>query len=140
MKIINESSKKNSVRNDSVRNDLIKNFFLSGLIGAIISYVGTFGSPLLGAIVWSFPSSVLPSMYFMHLQGKDNIYLADFAISTTFSILLLLVSTYALNYFFKNSSKDELLLPIAKSISVWTIFSIIFYYIVRHFRLESYFL
>jgi hypothetical protein len=59
--------------------DLFKNFLLGGLIVASISYIATYVDPLIGAIWWSFPLTLVTSLWFMHSHGKNNTYLAKFA-------------------------------------------------------------
>ena len=83
--------------------DLLQNFFIGGLITASISYSGTFLSPVLAAIWWAFPVSLLPSMYYMHQQGKSFDYISKFAITTTFALIIMFVTTMALGHFFKEA-------------------------------------
>ena len=60
--------------------ELFQNFILGGLITATISYIGTYMDPLLGAIWWSFPISLIPTIYFMKDTGKSNKFIAKFTI------------------------------------------------------------
>ena len=69
--------------------NLVQNFLMGGAIVASISYIGTFMDPLLGAIWWSFPVSLLPTIYFMKKNKKSNDYIAKFTLSTTFALILL---------------------------------------------------
>ena len=64
-----------------VTRDLIENFIVGGMVTASVSFIGTFMSPTLAAIWWSFPVSLLPSMYFMHQYGRDNKYIAKFEVN-----------------------------------------------------------
>ena len=76
--------------------DLLQNFVLGGLISASISYIGTYLSPLLGAIWWSFPISLIPTSYFMKESGKSNKFIAKFTLSTTYALILLLITCFFL--------------------------------------------
>ena len=60
----------------SILYSLIQNFIIGGSIIASISYLGTFFDPLIGAIWWSFPISLLPTLFFMKKHGKDDKYIA----------------------------------------------------------------
>lgn len=122
----------------SVARDLIQNFILGGFITVTISYIGTFFSPVLAAIWWAFPLSLLPSMYFMHKQGKSNKYVSKFTLTTTYALGILFLTTMSLGYFFKNST-DSFWLPIGKSVLVWLVLSIIYYAMIQYFNLEQYF-
>ena len=123
---------------DSLLYDLFQNFLLGGLITASISYLGTYLDPLLGAIWWSFPISLIPTIYFMKESGKKNNYISRFAFSTTYALILLLISTWFLGYYLMRDS--GILTPILKSTAIWFICSVIFYYIIKHYKLEDKFM
>ena len=118
--------------------NLVQNFLMGGAIVASISYIGTFMDPLLGAIWWSFPVSLLPTIYFMKKNKKNNKYIAKFTLSTTFALILLLISCLCLSYFI--SRETGLLIPILKSAIIWLISSIIFYFTIKYLHLEKKFL
>jgi len=120
---------------------IIKNFLLGGVIMSIISYSGTFFSPLIGAIVWSFPSTLLPALYYMREHGKENNYLSRFALSSSYAVVLTIAAAALLSYFIKNSKKEEkLIVPILKMAVIWLITSGIFYGLVKYFDLENMFM
>ena len=120
--------------------DLIQNFVMGGIIVSSVSYVGTFLSPLLGAILWSFPLSILPALYYMNINNKSNKYLAKFTLSTTYALILLVFSTLLLSYYLANNKEDGIGMPVLKTTGFWFCASIIFYYIVKHFDLENKFM
>ena len=122
----------------SLINDLFQNFLLGGLITASISYLGTYLDPLLGAIWWSFPISLIPTIYFMQQSGKKNNFISKFTYSTTYAISLLVISCWFLGYYL--SKEKGILIPILKSTFIWLICSIIFYYTVKHYNLEDKFM
>lgn len=115
------------------------NFLLGGSIVASVSYIGDQMSPLLGAIWWSFPLSLLPSLYFMRSNGKSNTYLAQFSLSTTYALALLASSTICLAFFLRRS-QDEFAVPVMKTTAVWLILSIVFYATVKLLGLERKFM
>ena len=124
----------------SIIYSLIQNFLLGGFIVASISYIGTFMDPLLGAIWWSFPLSILPTLFFMKKQGKTNKYISKFALSTTYALVLLVLSTGFLSYFIKINTTNSLWSPIGKTVIVWLISSIIFFGTIKYFKLEDRFM
>jgi len=123
----------------AVLHSLIQNFIIGGSIIASISYLGTFVDPLIGAIWWSFPISLLPTLFFMQKHGKDNKYIAKFTVSTTYALVLLVLSTALLSYYIKNS-KTSLWIPILKTSGMWLVASVIFFGIVKHFKLADKFM
>ena len=124
----------------SIVYSLIKNFLLGGFIVASISYIGTFMDPLLGAIWWSFPLSILPTLFFMKKHGKSNNYISKFALSTTYALVLLVLSTGFLAYFIKKNTNNSLWSPIGKTVMVWLLSSIFFFGIIKYFKLENKFM
>ena len=119
--------------------DLGSNFLIGGFIVATVSYMGTFMNPLLGAIWWSFPLSIIPVVCYMNLKGKSNKFIGNFTIQASYSIILLFAATLALGIFIKNHKDKTVTIPVCKCIAVWTILSIIFYFTVKHFNLSHYF-
>lgn len=117
---------------------LVFNFLLGGSIVASVSYIGDQMSPLLGAIWWSFPLSLLPSLYFMRSNGKSNAYLAQFSLSTTYALPLLASSTMCLA-FLLGRSKDGFAVPIMKTTAAWLALSAVFYVSVKRLGLERVF-
>ena len=98
---------------NTVLKDIIQNFFVGGTCVAITSYLGTFLSPLAGAIFWAYPITILPSIFFMKQQNKTNKYIAKFLFSTTFALILLMGVTFLLGYLIKNSDdRDSLWKPV----------------------------
>jgi len=117
--------------------NLIQNFFIGGFITASISYTATFLSPVLAAIWWAFPVSLLPSMYYMHQQGKSFKDISKYTITTTYALIILFITTFALGHFFRDSK--TFWPPVGKSVIVWVVLSGIYFMIIKKFKLEKYF-
>ena len=77
--------------------NLIKNFIVGGFTIATTSYLATYLSPLLGAIFWSYPLTILPSIFFMKSEKKSNKTIAKFLLGTTFALFLLMLVTFLLH-------------------------------------------
>ena len=118
--------------------ELFQNFIMGGLITASISYIGTYMDPLLGAIWWSFPISLIPTIYFMKETGKSNKFIAQFTISTTYSLVLLFISCFFMGHYLNRS--DDIAMPIIKAIGIWFIASVIFYTVIKRFKLDTKFI
>jgi len=116
--------------------DLIQNFFIGGALVASISYLATFVSPLLAAIWWAFPLSLIPSMYYMHTQGRSNRNISQFVLATTYALGVLFFTTLAMGKFYEDE-KTNFWLPMVKGFGVWAILGAIYYAIVKHFNLDS---
>lgn len=117
------------------------NFILGGISVAGTSVLGNYMNPLAGAIFWAFPITIIPSLFFMRSDNKDNLYLAKFLLSTTFGLILLGATTIAMSYFIKGESKDvSLWRPIGKGSLVYGAAALLFYGFIKIANLSSYFI
>lgn len=120
---------------------IILNFVLGGIAVAGTSWLGTFMSPLAGAIFWSYPITILPSLFFMRQQGKNNEYLAKFLVSTTFGLILLMGTTIALSLIIRHSSPSgSLWIAVAKATGLYIVGAILYFCIVHFGGLSHYFM
>ena len=118
--------------------DVLKNFIVGGMMTAGISYMGTYVDSLTGAILWSIPVSIIPTIYFMQESGKSSMYISRFVYTTTFALLLLVLSCGILAYYIKKD--DDIVMPIVKATSAWVLASSLFFYVVKRYKLESKFI
>ena len=118
--------------------DVLKNFIVGGMMTAGISYMGTYVDSLTGAILWSIPVSIIPTIYFMRESGKSSVYISRFVYTTTFALLLLVLSCGILAYYIKKD--DDIVMPIVKATMVWVFASSLFFYVVKRYKLESKFI
>ena len=130
----------NLLTSNTLTAQIFRNFLIGGTIIASVSYLATFVNPLIASIWWSYPISILPSIYFMKANGKTNEHISKFLLSTTFALFLLLGCTYFLSYYVKNSKSKDLTMPILKSTGWWVIGSLIFYLGVTKAGYKNYFL
>ena len=125
---------------ENLGEQLLVNFVLGGLTVALTSYIGTFVSPVTGALVWAYPVTIIPSIFFMREQKKSNNYIATFLVSTTFALILLMGTTYLLSHIIRHSdSKESLWTPIGKSLVGFAFGAVIYYYIIHALKLERQF-
>ena len=122
--------------------DLIQNFIFGGAFIALVSYVGTYLNPVGGAVLWAYPFSLLPTLIFMKMSGKDSTYIGRFALVGTFAIMIEAISTFFLAYFIKQNKDSPyfLYIAIAKSILVWAVVGTIYYKAVYFFNIQKKFM
>ena len=111
----------------SVTEELVKNFIMGGTIISSVSYLATFISPLIAAIVWSYPFSILPTVYFMKTQGTSNGRISKFLFSTSYALVLLLVATLAMGILMKNDTSDTGVPSIMKATGIWFVGAAVMY-------------
>ena len=121
---------------------ILLNFVLGGFAVAGTSWLGTFMSPLVGAIFWSYPITILPSLFFMRQQGRNNEYLAKFLVSTTFGLILLMGTTIVLSIIIRHSSQStaSLWIAVAKASGLYILGAIFYFCIVKYCGLSHYFM
>jgi hypothetical protein len=115
--------------------DILKNFIVGGMMTAGISYMGTYVDSLTGAILWSIPVSIIPTIYFMRESGKSSLYISRFVYTITFALLLLVLSCGIMAYYIKKD--DDIVMPIAKATTAWVFASALFFIVVKKYKLES---
>ena len=115
---------------------LLRNFVIGGSVVASVSYLATFQSPLVAAILWSYPFTILPSVYFMQHHGKSNKDISKFLLGTTYALVLLVACTYLLSRFLKTNTIG---MSISKATGCWLAISLLFFGLIRHFKFEHFF-
>lgn len=120
--------------------NLIQNFLLGGFVVSSVSLIGNNIDPVLGAIWWSFPLSLIPTLIYMRQNGRTNNYIAKFTLSTAYALILLFLATGLLAYFIKFDKRNSLAIPIIKTVVIWLFASIIFYGFVKYFDIENKFM
>ena len=118
------------------------NFLVGGTVVATVSVFATWMSPVAGAIWWSFPLSIIPSIYFLRYHGKSNQYVSVFLRSTTYAISLLVLATLIMSYYFSKLKPydEEWSIAIIKTVGWWILLSVIFYIIVSRFGWDKWFM
>ena len=120
---------------------IIKNFILGGTIIASVSYLATFVNPVIAAIWWSYPLSIVPTIYFMKHNGQTNKYISKFLFSTTFALGLLALCILFISYYLEKSNNNEGVTPsILKSSLLWFVGTIGFYILIIYGGFKHYFI
>jgi len=122
----------------NIKTELFKNFILGGLTIASVSYMATFLNPMIASIWWSYPVSIIPVLYFMKQNGVNNSHMSKFMLGITVVSLLTVICCYLLSFYIKNT-KEGITSPIIKATLFWIISSALFFFIVKYYGKESYF-
>ena len=121
--------------------DILINFILGGIVVSGTSLIGTYMNPLLAAIFWAYPITILPSLYFMNQKGKSHKYISKFLVSTTFGLILLMMVTFLMGKFINETpQKDGINYPILKATIFYFIGAIAYYFGVKLLGVEKYFM
>lgn len=118
----------------------LTNFTIGGFMIAMVSYLASFENPVIAAIMWSYPLSIVPSLYNMKQNNRTNQYMAKFLFSTTFALILLVICTLSISYDLHHSKQSDGITPaILKSSLLWLVCGGIFYGIVDYGGYSKYF-
>jgi len=123
----------------TLQSELVVNFLLGGTIISSVSYIASFISPLIAAIVWSYPFSILPTVYFMKQQSKSNKQVSKFLFATSCAFILLFVTTITTAYFLKHDTSEMGFDSIVKATGIWAVCSVLFYFGVKYFDATHHF-
>ena len=93
----------------------------------LVSYIANTFGPVLGAIVWSYPVSLLPSLYFMKASGKSNQYIGKFLFDSTNTLIILFITTLCMSKFMNDNKNHPIIYPIIYSTIIWIILGISYY-------------
>ena len=122
----------------NIKTELFKNFILGGLTIASVSYMATYLNPMIASIWWSYPISIIPVLYFMKQNGVNNSHMSKFMLGITVVSSLTVICCYLLSFYIKNT-KEGITSPIIKASLFWIISSALFFFIVKYYGKESYF-
>ena len=125
------------LNSQDVTAQLIRNFVLGGAIVASTSYLATFFNPLVGAIWWSYPFTIVPTIYFLKQNKKSNEYIGKFLFSTVFAFILLIACVIIIRYYL-NNTKNEFYSCILKASGWWALLAIGFYIICINTNVSKY--
>lgn len=106
-------------------NNIITNFISGGLIVSLVSLLTQYTSSLIGALVWSYPFTLIPVLYYLNETNHSHIFLQSFLEKTLFSTIILFIALLSLYIFY--SFNNSLLYSVMFSTLVWLILCIIIY-------------
>jgi uncharacterized membrane protein (GlpM family) len=112
-------------------------FILGGIIVSVVLLLTDLFNPLIGSLFWAFPITIIPILYSLHYQNKSNTFISKFLTSSSFSLIILFLTTFSMSYFIKyNNIKNTLF----KSVFVWMFLSILFYQLIIYLGFSKYFI
>ena len=100
---------------------ILINFLLGGfaVAGTNSSWKLLASNPLAGAIFWSYPITIIPSVFFMRQSGKDNKYIAKFLFSD-FCVRIARDCDNGNELFYKGSDKDVFIMGAYRQSFLWS--------------------
>ena len=77
-----------------------RNFLIGGVIISSVSYIATFMSPMLAALWWACPFTILPTLYFMKKNNVSTEKLSFFLKRSILALVVLIGILFLMNHYF----------------------------------------
>lgn len=111
----------------------LNTFFGAGITSTLVYYLVQKFDPIIAAIIWTVPFTIIFPIYFMNKDGKTNKFLGKYLKAQTYSMFLLVIWLFATAYFLERATKnDGVLIPILKGTGIWLIISVLYYILVKN--------
>jgi hypothetical protein len=84
---------------------IIFTFLFGGFMVILVSLISESVSNTIAALLWAFPFTIIPTLYYFHLQNKSSKHILDFLWKIIFSVLFLSLNILILYYIYKITNK-----------------------------------
>ena len=118
---------------------LVINFFIGGITVVCVSFLANYVNPILAAILWSFPFTIVPAIDFLYKCNRSHQYVSNFLKKSSIYLILCMMTVYLMGFFIgrmepydKNYYKALL-----KSTICWILISSLFYYGMVYYNTED---
>ena len=108
------------------KDNLLAAFITGGITVAGTTYITKFLSPELGDIFWSFPLTLLPTVYFLFESGESAKQISKFVIGSAYTMLILL--SFLVTFFLAVRRGHTVPQATLLASGVWVVVSILYYY------------
>ena len=113
----------------------INTFLGSGLSSSITGYLATYFDPLIAAIVWSYPLTMLFPVIQMNNSGVPHDRIRNYLKAQTYTMVLLVVWLYSTGYFVGQIKEGASIRPaLLKGTACWAAAGVVYYGIMSKIR------
>ena len=114
---------------------ILNTFFGAGLSSAVTGTLATYFDPLIAAVIWSYPLTMLFPVLEMNKNGVSNNIVSEYLKTQTYTMVLLLVWLYATGHFIGQIKQGDSLTPaLIKGSAVWLVCGVIYFIIASYIR------
>lgn len=106
-------------------------FIVGGLTVLSVTYITDQIDDMYASIIWAFPFTLIPSIYYLRKDGKSKEFISQFLVKAAASLIILFITILSLSKFIH--VHRHLSISIAYAIVVYLFISAIFLYIDKSF-------
>tara|TARA_B100001250_G_scaffold88249_1_gene73028 strand:+ start:413 stop:808 length:396 start_codon:yes stop_codon:yes gene_type:complete len=114
---------------------ILNTFFGAGLSSAVTGTLATYFDPLIAAVIWSYPLTMLFPVLEMNKSGMSNKKISTYLTTQTYTMVLLLVWLYATSHFIGQVKQGDSLTPaLIKGSATWLVAGVIYFIVASYIR------
>ena len=114
---------------------ILNTFFGAGLSSAVTGTLATYFDPLIAAVIWSYPLTMLFPVIEMNRNKVPNKKISAYLKAQTYTMVLLLVWLYATGHFIGQIKQGDSLTPaLIKGSAVWLVCGVIYFFVASYIR------
>ena len=114
---------------------IINTFFGAGISSAVTGTLATYFDPLIAAVIWSYPLTMLFPVLEMNKSGVSNKRISTYLTTQTYTMVLLLVWLYATSHFIGQVKQGDSLTPaLIKGSAAWLVAGVIYFIVASYIR------
>jgi uncharacterized membrane protein YbhN (UPF0104 family) len=107
-----------------------RNFIIGGILISSVSYIATFMSPMLAALWWACPFTILPTLYFMKKNNVSNEKVSFFLKRSIVALVVLIGIIWLMHHYL--SRKMSFVEVCCITTLWWLFFSLVVYVALKN--------
>lgn len=101
-------------------------FIIGGLTFLAVTYITDKIDHMYGVIIWAFPFTLIPIIYYLRKDGKSKEFISSFLLRTALSLIILFITILSLSKFIHKHR--DLSISILYSVIIYIFIAAIFLY------------
>ena len=113
----------------------LNTFLGAGTSSALTGYLATYFDPLIAAIIWSYPLTMVFPVVQMNKSGVPHARISNYLKAQTYTMVLLLVWLFSTGHFIGQIKDGSSIRPaLIKGTGCWVVAGIVYYAIMSKIR------
>ena len=107
-----------------------RNFIMGGILISSVSYIATFLSPMMAALWWACPFTILPTLYFMKKNNVSTEKLSFFLKRSMVALIILIGTLWLMHHYFSRKMTFNQVCFVTTL--WWFFFSLVVFFGIKH--------